>query len=148
MAEQYMSEPYVAADCELDEVHLEACHQMLNQVVDIALEEPSENDEWVTPQVTIAAMMGSLAKLQTRLLCSNAVLLEAMEESSSASDQLLRTQDLLASLEYIGQCMNRSYYAACKLVITMGDDEELYEAALNAAVKMKEDLLESAEAEA
>lgn len=138
MEEAVMMDPYIAADCELSEEELDLCTLALNRVIGESLDKVSEREDYIRPHVSIAEIMGAIAKLQSHLMSTSDVLLEAMEESPAASDQLLRTQDVLTSLEYAGQCLNRSYYGACRLVIDMAKDDELHDAAVTAALKLTE----------
>ncbi len=145
--EDTQEELYVAADSNISEAEAEVAFDLLNQLYDELVAE-SPNEEISQPHVEIGKVFAQVISIQAKLNGTRSVFAEAMADCEAAGDAMLRVQDLIKALDTVSVMLNRIYYGSVDLVMTMGHDQELYDAAVEASKKIIADYEETAEASA
>ena len=137
--EDTQDELYIAAGTNLTDQEADVAFDLLNQIYDEQIEQHSgENSEIIQPHVEIAHLFASTVRIQSKLNGTRAILSEAMSDCDSATDAMLRAQDLVQALETVSVMLNRIYYGSVDLVMELGHDKDLYNAAVKAAEQMLE----------
>ena len=130
---------YIAAGTNLTDQEADVAFDLLNQIYDEETKKNSaENTAIIQPHVEIANLFAATVRIQSKLNGTRAILSEAMADCDSASDVMLRAQDLVQALETVSMMLNRIYYGSVDLVMELGHDKELYDAAVNAAQQLLE----------
>lgn len=147
--EDTTEELYIAADAELSESESRVAFDLLNAIYDqMAEQDKGKDEETNQPHVLIAEVFAKLIRIEHMLEGHKAVLSEAMEECEEASDAMLRAQDLVMALETVMRMINRIYYGSVDLVMTVTNNQPLFDACLVASKKLLAEYEEKTETNA